>query len=81
MPKAAATTVSALVVVFGAIGAGEAGLLDPIVTETIDDSAQFLGALAAVACCLWTAPRYSGGQRAWRLWLALGMTGWSVGQL
>src|SRR5919107_3625842 len=39
------------------------------------------GALAAVVCCLWTARRYSGGQRAWRLWLALGMAGWGVGQV
>ncbi|HEV8565668.1 MAG TPA: hypothetical protein VGQ92_01065, partial [Actinoplanes sp.] len=82
MPKAAATTAAgALVVVFIAIGAGEAGMFDPIVSQAIDDAAQFLGALAAVACCLWTAPRYSGGQRAWRLWLAFGMTGWSIGQL
>ena len=39
MPKAAATTVGALVVVFGAIGAGEAGLVDTIVTDwTLDPS-------------------------------------------
>ena len=81
MPKAGATTAGVLVVVVATIGAGEAGLFDPIVTQAIDDAAQFLGALAAVACCLWTAPRYSGGQRAWRLWLAVGMTGWGIGQL
>jgi diguanylate cyclase (GGDEF)-like protein len=52
-----------------------------MVTQAIDDAAQFLGAVAAVVCCLWTARRYIGGQRTWRLWLALGMTGWAVGQV
>src|ERR671921_2327016 len=81
MPKAAATTAATLAVVVATIGAGQAGAFDPMVTQTIDDAAQFLGALAAVVCCLWTARRYSGGQRAWRLWLALGMAGWGVGQV
>ena len=81
MPKATAATLAALVLVVATIGAGQAGLLDGFVTQAIDDAAQFLGALAAVLCCLWTARRYTGGQRAWRLWLALGMAGWSVGQV
>jgi diguanylate cyclase (GGDEF)-like protein len=81
MSKAAATTAAVLAVVVATIGAGQAGLLDPVVTQTIDDAAQFLGALAAVLCCLWTAPKYTGGQRAWRLWLAVGMAGWGVGQV
>jgi diguanylate cyclase (GGDEF)-like protein len=81
MPKAAATTAATLAVVVATIGAGQAGLFDPMVTQAIDDAAQFLGAVAAVVCCLWTARRYSGGQRSWRLWLALGMAGWAVGQV
>jgi diguanylate cyclase (GGDEF)-like protein len=81
MPKAVATTAATLIVVVATVGAGQAGLFDPTVTQAIDDAAQFAGAVAAVACCLWTARRYTGGQRAWRLWLAAGMAGWSVGQL
>jgi diguanylate cyclase len=81
MSRAAATTAAALAVVVATIGVGQAGAFDPMVTQAIDDVAQFLGALAAVVCCLWTARRYSGGQRAWRLWLALGMAGWGIGQV
>src|SRR3954447_13682767 len=81
MSKAAATTAGVLVVVVATIGVGQIGLLDPFVTQFIDDAAQYLAAVAAVVCCLWTARKYRGGQRAWRLWLALGMAGWSVGQL
>jgi diguanylate cyclase (GGDEF)-like protein len=81
MPKAITTTAAALGVVVTTIGAGQAGLFEPIVTQSIDDAAQFLSAAAAVAGCLWTARRYTGGQRAWRLWLAAGMAGWGVGQL
>jgi diguanylate cyclase (GGDEF)-like protein len=81
MPKVTATTAVALAAVVATIGAGQAGLLDPFVTQAIDDAAQFLAAVAAVACCLWTARRYTGGQRAWRLWLALGMTFWGFGQV
>jgi diguanylate cyclase len=81
MPKATAATLAALTIVVAAICAGQAGLVDAYATQVIDDAAQFLGALAAVLCCLWTARRYHGSQRAWRLWLALGMAGWTVGQV
>jgi diguanylate cyclase (GGDEF)-like protein len=81
MSKAAAATAGALVVVVSTVGAGQAGLLDETVTQAVDDAAQLLGALAAVACCLWTSRRYRGPQRTWRLWLALGMASWSVGQI
>ena len=76
-----AATLALLAVVVATIGAGQAGLFDPFVTQAIDDAAQFLGAVAAVTCALWTARRYRGAQRAWRLWLALGMTSWGIGQV
>jgi diguanylate cyclase (GGDEF)-like protein len=81
MSKAAVATTAALVVVVATVGVGQAGLIDAAVTQWIDDAAQLLGALAAVGCCLWTSRQYRGPQRAWRLWLALGMASWSVGQV
>src|SRR3954447_26550246 len=81
MSRAAVTTAGTLVVVVATVGAGQAGLFGHTVTQAIDDAAQLLGALAAVGCCLWTSRRYTGAQRAWRLWLALGMASWSVGQV
>ena len=81
MSKTEVATAAALAVVVATVGAGQAGLLDPFLTQAIDDAAQLAGALATVVCCLWTARRYRGGQRAWRLWLALGMTSWSFGQV
>ena len=70
-----------LAAVVAVIGAGQAGLYGAYATQVVDNAAQFLGALAAVVCCLVTARRYTGAQRAWRLWLALGMTFWGVGQV
>ncbi len=81
MPKPAVATTAALVLVVATVGAGQAGLIDATVTQWIDDAAQFAGAAAAVGCCLWTSRRYHGPQRAWRLWLALGLASWSVGQV
>ena len=72
---------AAVVAVVATVGLGQAGLLDEFATQAIDDAAQLAGALATVVCCLWTARRYQGGQRAWRLWLALGMASWSGGQV
>ena len=81
MSKTEVATAAALAVVVATVGAGQAGLLDEFLTQAIDDAAQLAGALATVACCLWTARRYQGGQRAWRLWLALGMASWACGQV
>jgi len=69
------------VVGLGGAGYGGVGLLNDFTVQFVDDAAQFLGALAASSSCLWTARRYAGGQRAWRLWMAAGMGGWAVGQL
>jgi diguanylate cyclase (GGDEF)-like protein len=76
-----AVTGAALAVVLVTVGAGQAGWLDAYPAQVIDDAAQLAGALATVVCCLWTARHYTGGQRAWRLWLALGMAFWSFGQV
>ncbi|HET6529781.1 MAG TPA: EAL domain-containing protein [Actinoplanes sp.] len=81
MRRTTAGTLILLAVVVATIGAGQAGLFDAFVTRAVNNAAQFLGAVAAVACALWTARRYHGPQRAWRLWLALGMTFWGVGQV
>jgi diguanylate cyclase (GGDEF)-like protein len=81
MSRKEVATAAALAVVVATVGVGQAGLLDPFVTQAIDDAAQLAGAVATVVCCLWTARRYQGGQRAWRLWLALGMTSWGTGQV
>jgi diguanylate cyclase len=81
MSKTEVVTAAVLAVVVVTVGVGQAGLIDAYLTQVIDDAAQYAGAVAAVVCCLWTARRYTGGQRAWRLWLALGMGLWSCGQL
>ena len=81
MTRTETATAAALAVVVAIVGVGQAGQIDAYVTQVIDDAAQFAGAVAAVVCCLWTARWYSGGQRAWRLWLALGMALWGGGQL
>jgi diguanylate cyclase (GGDEF)-like protein len=81
MSRIEVVTAAGLAVVIATVGAGQAGLLAAYPTQVIDDAAQLAGALATVVCCLWTARRYTGGQRAWRLWLALGMTFWSFGQV
>ena len=81
MTRTETATAAALAVVVAIVGVGQAGQIDAYVTQVIDDAAQFAGAVAAVVCCLWTARWYRGGQRAWRLWLALGMAFWGGGQV
>jgi diguanylate cyclase (GGDEF)-like protein len=51
------------------------------VSMAIDDAAQLIGGGLAAACCFWTARRRTGIERAWRRPMAVGMAGWSVGQL
>src|SRR6185369_4033754 len=47
----------------------------------LDDAAQFLGGTAAALCCAWTSRHRTGVERTWRRFMAVGMGGWSVGQL
>ncbi|GIH14106.1 putative bifunctional diguanylate cyclase/phosphodiesterase [Rugosimonospora africana] len=71
----AAVSVSAILLVdsFGVL-AGRAPMI-------IDDAAQLCGGALAAASCAWTARRASGVERAWRWRIAIGMAGWSAGQL
>ena len=46
----------------------------------VDDSAQLAAGVFAAVACWWTARRHTGIQRRWRLLMAMGMAGWSVGQ-
>ncbi len=57
------------------------GILSERASLLLDDSAQLAGGLFAAVCCGWTARRAVGVRRAWRRLLALGMAGWSIGQL
>lgn len=56
------------------------GLLSPRAEIVVDDVAQLAAGVAAAACCWWAARRRTGVERTWRLLMALGMAGWSVGQ-
>jgi diguanylate cyclase len=47
----------------------------------LDDAAQLVGGVLAAVSCGWTACRRTGVERAWRRYLAVGMGGWSIGQL
>jgi diguanylate cyclase (GGDEF)-like protein len=55
-------------------------LLSKDAAIVVDDSAQLAAGVAAAVACWWTARRYNGVQRRWRLLMAVGMAGWSVGQ-
>src|SRR4029450_6084810 len=46
----------------------------------VEDSAQLAAGVAAAVACFWTARRYNGIQRRWRVLMGVGMAGWSVGQ-
>jgi diguanylate cyclase len=46
----------------------------------VDDAAQLAAGVFAAAACWWTAQRTIGSQRSWRLFMAVGMVGWSIGQ-
>ena len=55
-------------------------LLSKDAAIVVDDSAQLAAGLFAAVACWWTARRHTGSQRRWRLLMAVGMAGWSVGQ-
>jgi diguanylate cyclase (GGDEF)-like protein len=57
------------------------GLLSARASAVLDDSAQLAGGLFAVVCCVWLARRAAGVRRSWRRLMAIGMVGWTVGQL
>jgi diguanylate cyclase (GGDEF)-like protein len=61
--------------------ADSSGLLSPKLAMILDDSAKLGGGIFAAVCCLYGAQRTSGVERAWRRLMAVGMTGWSIGQV
>ncbi|HEX6569499.1 MAG TPA: GGDEF domain-containing protein [Acidimicrobiales bacterium] len=56
------------------------GVLSPDAEVVVDDSAQLAAGLLAATLCWWSARRLDGIERRWRLLMAVGMFGWSVGQ-
>ena len=57
------------------------GVLGPAAAVVVDDGAQLAVGVVAAACCLWVSWRVRGVERVWRRLMAVGMAGWSVGQL
>ena len=55
-------------------------LLSKDAAIVVDNSAQLAAGVFAAVACWWTARRHTGAQRRWRLLMAVGMAGWSVGQ-
>jgi hypothetical protein len=57
------------------------GLLGERAAIVLDDAAQLAGGLFAAVCCGLSARRSRGVRRNWRRLMAIGLVGWSVGQL
>jgi diguanylate cyclase (GGDEF)-like protein len=55
-------------------------LLSKDAAIVVDDGAQLAAGVFAAVVCWWTAGQYNGIQRRWRLLMAVGMAGWSIGQ-
>ena len=56
------------------------GVVSDDVAVAVDNAARLGAAITAAVACAWTARRRQGPERAWRSWMALGMTGWAIGQ-
>ena len=80
-PRLCAQLTAAGIAVAAVLATDSSGLLSSQASVVLDDSAQLAGGLFAAVCCGWTARRATGVERAWRRLMALGMTGWSIGQL
>lgn len=71
------------VVVISAAAALTAQILHgswPAAAVFLDDAAQLLAALTAVASCWWYGRRAKGAARTWRWLMAIGFLGWATGQ-
>jgi diguanylate cyclase (GGDEF)-like protein len=55
-------------------------LLSKEAAIVVDDGAQLAAGVFGAVACWWTARRHTGTQRRWRLLMAVGLAGWSVGQ-
>ena len=71
-------TLGAVVLVVALAGSGLLSKRDSVL---LDDVAQLAGGSTATAVCWWTARRRLGAERRWRLLMAIGMAGWTVGMV
>src|SRR4051812_16742889 len=69
------------VAVSAVLVADSSGLLGERAAIALDDAAQLAGGLFASVCCGLGARRTGGVRRNWRRLMAIGMLGWSIGQL
>jgi diguanylate cyclase (GGDEF)-like protein len=56
-------------------------LLSKDAAVVVDDAAQFAAGAAAAVACWWTARGRTGPERTWRRCMAVGMAGWTLGQV
>jgi diguanylate cyclase (GGDEF)-like protein len=56
-------------------------LLSKDLATIVDDGAQLAAGAAATAACWWTSLRRTGPERTWRRFMAVGMAGWTLGQV
>jgi hypothetical protein len=80
-PRLRARLALAVVAVSAILFVDSSGVLAGRVPMIIDDAAQLCGGVLAAASCAWTARRARGVERTWRWCTAVGMAGWSGGQL
>ena len=80
-PSLRGQLVAAGLAVGAVLAVDSSGLLSARASAVLDDSAQLAGGLFAVVCCVWLARRAAGVRRSWRRLMAIGMVGWTVGQL
>src|SRR5947209_16781518 len=74
------TVLAGAFVVAAVLTAAAIAPADKYTARVVDDLSQLAGALGAVGCCVWTAMRTRGSDRSWRILMAMGMAGWTVGQ-
>ena len=77
LPLSLAAVVGAVAVV---VFLDSSGVIAPDAEVVVDNAAQLTAGAAAALACLLTARSVDGPERAWRVWMGLGMVGWTVGQ-
>jgi diguanylate cyclase (GGDEF)-like protein len=55
------------------------GVVSDDTAVVVDDAAQLTAGVAATVACWWASRRCRGHERTWRVLMAVGMGGWSVG--
>lgn len=56
------------------------GVVSEDTAVVVDDAAQLAAGLAATLACWWRSRQTHGHERTWRMLMAVGMAGWSIGQ-